>query len=124
MFEATDTPNLIFAWLIKELRKRSTMHLLGGFATLLAGLGLLVVTWAVVYMVSIFVLGPWIGYHHWIHSIAGLVLIPVLVWGNSRTSRECLSAYSVSVDTISQTVVNFYLQRGDVGSNVNPLAPE
>jgi hypothetical protein len=124
MPEAADHLNLIFAWLTRELRKRAAMNLLGGLATLLAGLGVLVVTWAAVYMVSIFILGPWIGYHHWIYSIAGLVFIPALFWGNSRTSREYLSEYSVSVGTVSQTVVNFYLPGVGVVSNINPLAPE
>jgi hypothetical protein len=47
MLETTDDLNRIFAWLTRELRRQAMMNILGGVATLLAGIGILVVTWAV-----------------------------------------------------------------------------
>jgi hypothetical protein len=116
-------PAPITGWLRTWVRSQVVLNLAGGVAVLLLGALLLLLTWAMVYLVSIFALGPWLGYHHWCHSVAGLVLIPLLFWGNARTSREYLSEYSVIVGTSSETVVNFYLPGVGLVSNVNPLAP-
>ncbi len=113
----------ITEWLRKWARRQIGLNILGGTGGLLGGIGILVLIWALCYMVSLFVLGHWLGYHHWAHPLAGLVLIPALFWGNARTSREYLSEYSVCVGTSSETVVNFYLPGVGQVSNVNPLAP-
>src|SRR5437868_1930390 len=115
--------NLIATWLRSWGRKQASLNLLGGAATVLGGVAILVVTWGTVYIFSLFALGPWLGFHHWVHSIAGLLLIPLLFWGNARTSREYLSEYAVSTGTTSETVFNFYLPGVGLVSNVNPLAP-
>jgi hypothetical protein len=55
--------------------------------------------------------------------LAGLVFIPLLFWGNARTSREYLGKYSVAPGPGSDKVV--FVQVGyHRYSNVNPLAPE
>jgi hypothetical protein len=113
----------IAAWLRKWVKTQVTLSWLGGSGAVLAGCAILLLTWGLVYVVSLFALGPWLGFHHWIHSVAGLFLIPALFWGNSRTSRDYLSEYSVSVGTTSETVVNFYLPGVGLVSNINPLAP-
>jgi len=113
----------IAVWLRKWMRSQATLNLFGGLAALAGGIAILIATWGLVYVVSLFALGPWLGFHHWIHSIAGLLLIPALFWGNARTSREYLSEYSVNVGTASGAVVNFYLPGVGLVSNVNPLAP-
>ncbi|HEY5910223.1 MAG TPA: hypothetical protein VJA21_06420 [Verrucomicrobiae bacterium] len=115
---------LVTGWLGKWARTQAIMSLLGAVAVFLAGVAVLVLTWALMYMVSLFVLGPWLGYHHWLLSVAGLVVIPLLFWGNARTSREYLSEYEVTTGTASGTVVNFYLPGVGMGSTVNPLAPK
>ena len=114
---------LIAQWLRNWVRSQVTLGVFGGLGTLLAGIALLVLTWGLVYVVSLFALGPWLGFHHWIHWVAGLILVPALFWGNSRTSREYLSEYSVDVGTASEGVVNFYLPGIGLASNVNPLGP-
>src|SRR5262249_42691324 len=74
--------------------------------------------------VSLFALGAWVGFHHWAHTVGPFILIPLLFWGNARTSREYLSEYSVTTGTTSDEVVNFYLPGVGTVSNVNPLAPD
>lgn len=113
----------IAGWLRTWVRSQVALNLFGGVATVLGGFVLLLLTWGMVYIVSLFACGPWLGYHHWIHTVLGLILIPALFWGNARTSREYLSEYSVSVGTTSQQVVNFYMPGVGLVSNVNPLAP-
>jgi hypothetical protein len=115
--------SVIAVWLRDWVRRQVWLSIAGGLGAILGGIALLVLTWGFVYMVSLFTMGPWLGYHHWIHSIAGLILIPALFWGNARTSREYLSEYAVSVGTASQTIVNVYLPGVGLVSNVNPLAP-
>jgi hypothetical protein len=110
-------------WLGRWVRSQITLNWLGGVGMLLAGTGILVLTWGVTYMVSLFALGAWLGFHHWFHSAAGIFLIPALFWGNARTSRDYLSEYSVTVGTAADTVVNFYIPGVGMGSNINPLAP-
>jgi hypothetical protein len=110
-------------WLDRKLKRDRALCWAGGLGSLLAGAAILLVTWGLIYVVSLFVIGPWLGYRHWAHSILGLAMIPALFWGNSRTSREYLSEYSVSTGTSSDKVVNFYLPGVGLGSNVNPLAP-
>jgi len=100
------------------------LNVLGGGLSLLGGLAILAATWGLIYLISLFALGPWLGYRHWIHSAAGWVIIPTLFWGNARTSREYLTEYSVSVGTTFDTVVDFYLPGIGMASNVNPLAPD
>jgi hypothetical protein len=97
--------------------------MLGGILGLLGGFAILTATWGVAYLVSLYALGPWVGFGSRIHLAAGLVLIPALFWGNARTSREYLSEYSVTVGTVSQEVVSFWLPGVGMASNVNPLAP-
>ncbi|HWI56935.1 MAG TPA: hypothetical protein VNZ22_06900 [Bacillota bacterium] len=116
-------PNRINDWLRAWAQKQALLNLVGGVGTLLAGIGILIATWALVYAVCLFALGPWLGYRHWAHSVAGWVFIPALFWGNARTSREYLSDYSVTVGTTSETVVSFYLPGVGMGSTINPLAP-
>ena len=111
-------------WLRKSLRNQIVINAAGACAIFLAGIGILVLTWGFVYVVSLFALGPWLGYHHWAHVSLGLALIPALFWGNARTSQEYLSEYSVTTGTASDTVVSFYLPGVGTGSNVNPLAPD
>jgi hypothetical protein len=113
----------ITVWLGKKLRRDRSLCWLGGLGSLLGGGAVLLATWGLIYMVSLFALGPWLGYRHWIHSVLGLVMIPALFWGNARTSREYLSEYSVTTGPASDQVVNFYLPGVGLGSNVNPLAP-
>ena len=96
-------------WLRKSLRNQIVINAAGAFAIFLAGIGILVLTWGFVYVVSWFALGPWLGYHHWAHVSLGLALIPALFWGNARASQEYLSEYSVTTGTASDTVVSFYL---------------
>jgi hypothetical protein len=84
----------------------------------------LVATWGLIYLVSLFALGPWLGYRHWAISATGFIVVPLLFWGNARTSQEYLEEYSVTVGTVSQTVVTFDLPGVGLVSNVNPLAPE
>lgn len=110
-------------WLRKWVRAQISLNLLGSIGALLGGIAILILTWGLVYLVSFFALGVWLGYHHWVHTVAGLLLIPLLFWGNARTSREYLTEYSVSVGTTSETVVNFYLPGVGQVSNINPLAP-
>ncbi len=111
-------------WLGRKLKRDTTLCWLGGMGGLLGGAAILLATWGLIYMVSIFALGPWLGYRHWVHSILGLAVIPALFWGNARTSREYLSEYSVTTGTASDQVVNFWLPGVGLGSNVNPLAPD
>ncbi len=111
-------------WLRTSVRKQIPLNAAGGLAMLLGGIAILVATWAFVYMVSLFALGPWLGYHHWAHSVVGLLLIPALFWGNARTSREYLSEYSVTTGTASDAVVSFFLPGAGMVSNVNLLAPD
>jgi hypothetical protein len=115
--------NRIIEWLRKWIRTQFRLNVLGGGLGLVGGLAILAATWGLIYVVSLFALGPWLGFRHWIHSAAGWVIIPALFWGNARTSREYLSEYSVTVGTTSDTVVNFYLPGIGMASNVNPLAP-
>ncbi len=116
--------SFVVAWLTRHLRKQASASLFLGVLCLLGGLAILLVTWGLVYAVSLFALGPWIGYRHWLHSVAGWIMLPALFWGNARTSREYLSEYSVTVGTASDQVVNFYLPGVGMTSSVNPLAPE
>jgi hypothetical protein len=116
--------NHVIELLRKRVGKQVGLNVLGGGLSLLGGLAILAATWGLIYLVSLFALGPWLGYRHWIHSAAGLVIIPTLFWGNARTSREYLTEYSVSVGTTSDTVVDFYLPGIGMASNVNPLAPD
>jgi hypothetical protein len=111
-------------WLSRRVWVQSLQKLLGGFLMLLGGIVLLATTWGFSYMVSLLALGSWIGYHHWFHSVFGLVVIPILFVGNARTSREYFSEYSVTTGTASGEVVNFYLPGVGLPSNVNPLAPD
>lgn len=108
----------------RKIRTQARLMLLGGGLSLLGGLAILAATWGLIYLVSLFALGPWLGYRHWIHVAVGWFIIPALFWGNARTSREYLSEYSVTVGTASDTVVNFYLPAIGMASNVNPLAPD
>jgi len=114
----------ITEWLCQRLKTQARLNVLGGVATLLGGLAILAATWGLTYLVSLVAIGPWLGYRHWIHSAIGLFFVPALFWGNARTSREYLSEYSVSVGTVSDTVVSFYLPGVGMASNVNPLAPD
>jgi ABC-type protease/lipase transport system fused ATPase/permease subunit len=116
--------NRIIERLGQRVRKQAGLNLLGGGLSLLGALAVLAATWGLIYVVSLFALGPWLGHRHWIHATLGWVVIPALFWGNARTSREYLSEYSVNVGTTSETVVNFYLPGLGMGSNVNPLGPE
>src|SRR5947207_11195226 len=111
-------------WLRKSLRNQIILNATGSLAMLLAGIGILVVTWGFVYIVSLFALGSWLGFHHWAHPVVAFVFIPLFFWGNARTSREYLSEYSVTTGTSSDTVVNFHLPGVGMASNVNPLAPD
>ena len=113
----------ITAWLGRKLKRDSALCWLGGLGSLLGGGAILLTTWGLIYMVSLFALGPWLGYRHWVQSVLGLVVIPALFWGNAQTSRDYLSEYSVTTGTASDRVVNFYLPGVGLGSNVNPLAP-
>jgi hypothetical protein len=116
-------PSRVIEWLHKWVRKQSLLNHLGGLGLLLAGAGILLATWGLCYVVSLFALGPWLGYHHRIHSLLGVFILPLLFWGNARTSREYLSEFSVSVGTASSEVVSFYIPGIGMASNVNPLAP-
>ena len=100
------------------------LNLLGAGLTLLGGVALLALTWAFTYLVSLVTLGQWLGYHHWMHGVAGCLLVPLLFWGNARTSREYLSDYSVTVGTVCDKVQTFFLPGVGMASNVNPLAPD
>lgn len=115
--------DLVFQWLRKWARTQANINLFGGLGVLLGGIAVLAVTWGFIYMVSLFALGPWLGYHHWLLWAVGLLIIPLLFWGNARTSRDYLSGYSVSVGTASDKIVNFYLPGVGMVSNINPLAP-
>lgn len=111
-------------WLRKLVRRQVGLNLLGSGLSLLGGLAILAATWGLTDMVSLAALGPWLSYLHWIHSAVGWLILPLLFWGNARTSREYLSNYSVSVGTSPDTVVNFYVPGIGMTSNVNPLAPD
>ncbi len=115
--------DLVFQWLRKWAHTRALTNLLGGLGVVLAGSALVGATWGFTYLVSLFALGPWLGYHHWLLWAAGLILIPLLFWGNNQTSREYLSEYSVTVGTASEKIVSFYLAGVGTVSNINPLAP-
>jgi len=69
----------IIEWLGRKIRAQGRLMLLGGGLSLLAGLAILAATWGLVYLVSLLALGPWLGYHHWIHSVIGLVILPALL---------------------------------------------
>src|SRR6266480_495537 len=112
------------AWLSRRVRVQSAQKVCGSLLTLLAGLATLAATWGLIYLVSLVALGRWIGHQHWLHSVLGLIVIPLLFIGNARTSREYLAEYSVTTGTASGGVVNFYLPGVGMVSNVNPLAPE
>jgi hypothetical protein len=114
----------IKTWLTRRIRARSVQSLVGGFLTLLGGCVVLAATWGLCYLVSLVALGTWIGHHDWVHSVVGLIVIPVLFVGNARTSREYLSQYSVTTGTASDQVVHFYVPGVGMGSTVNPLAPD
>lgn len=114
----------IIHWLRGHAKSQAALNLLGGAGMLLVGFGILAATWAFMYMVSLFVLGRWLGYGHWVHWAAGLIVIPILFWGNATTSREYLSEYSVTVGTAFDQPVTFFLPGVGIVSNVNPLAPD
>ena len=65
-------------WLSRRVRVLSAQRMLGGFLMLLGGAALLVATWGLCYVVSLFALGGWIGHQHWFHSVLGLFVIPIL----------------------------------------------
>ena len=100
-------------------RRQATMTAL---LSLFGAVACLCVTWGLSYLVSLFVLGPWLGYQHWIHSIAGIVVVVLLFVAQAQTSTEYWSEYSVTTADGGQ-VVTFYLPGVGMVSNVNPLAP-
>ena len=114
----------IIEWLGQKIRTQFQLGLLFGVLNLLAGLAILAITWGLVYIISLFALGPWFGYSHWICPMVSWIIIPLLFWGNATTSREYLMEYSVTVGTVSDEVVNFYLPGEGIASNVNPFAPD
>jgi hypothetical protein len=95
----------IKAWLSRQVRVQSAQNILGGLLTLLGGFAILAATWGLCYLVSLVALGNWTGHRHWLHSVIGLVVIPILFIGNARTSREYLSEYSVTTGAASDAVV-------------------
>ena len=95
----------------------------GSIAPLIAGALILLVTWGIIWLISFQTLGWWIGHDHWIHTKLGLFLIPLLFWGNARTSREYLADLKVAPGPGSDKVVVISVRHRWV-SNVNPLAPE
>lgn len=115
---------LVTEWLRKRARRQAMLNLLGGILILLGGAVVLALTWLLTYVVSLFALGGWVGFTSWIHTILAWTFLPLLFWGNARTSREYLSQYSVTVGTSFQRVVNFHLIGVGMVSNINPLAPD
>ncbi len=114
----------ITTWLQKKLKRDRLCAWAIGWGCLLAGCAILALTWGFAYMTSLVALGRLMGYHHWLIYTLPWLLLPLLFWGNARTSREYLSEYSVSAANGSGEVVSFYLPGVGLVSNVNPLAPE
>lgn len=113
----------IIEWVRRHARTQAFMLSIGSIALLLGGVLILVATWGITSLISFQTLGWWIGHDHWIHTKLGLFLIPLLFWGNVRTSREYLSDLKVAPGPGSDKVVVICTGDGIV-SNVNPLAPE
>ena len=94
----------------------SLMSMAGGILVFLA-------TWGLSYLVSLVALGPWIGYRHPVHLLAGVVVLILAFVAYRREPPEYWSEYSVT-PVGGAEAVTFYLPGVGVGSNVNPLAPD
>lgn len=112
-------------WLRLRLWREGLNGLLLGAFLLVVGSVLLSITWAMAYMASVWCLGLCLafGLGHWIHAANATAIVPLLFWGNARTSQEYLTDYSVTLGTASQDVKT--LARGGWGHHrlMNPLAP-
>ena len=111
----------IVQWLRHHSRTQALLLAFGSIALFIAGILILVVTWGITYLISLQTLGWWIGHSHWIHSKVGLMLIPLLFWGNARTSREYLANYEVAPSPRSDKVVILQVGMHHL-SNVDPFA--
>jgi hypothetical protein len=112
------------SWLKRRQKSEALLAIVLGVVCLVGSIVILAVTWSVIHAVCLYSFHWILGYGHWSYTLVPTVLLPLLFWGNARTSREYLSKYSVTTGTASDRVVVFYLPRVGLVSNVNPLAPD
>ena len=111
-------------WLKRRQKSEVLLALVLGVVSLVGSIVILAVTWGIIYAVCLNGFHWILGYGHWSYTLVPTLVLPLLFWGNARTSREYLSKYSVTTGTASDKVVVFYLPRIGLASNVNPLAPD
>ncbi len=116
--------DVTIAWLERKVKRQVLYRVALGVFAFVASVAVLAVTWGLVYAACFHSLHWILGLGHWSYTLIATGVIPLLFWGNARTSREYLSEYSVTTGTASDKVVVFYLPRVGLVSNVNPLAPD
>ena len=108
-------------WLKNKIKHEVLGKSLTAFAMFILSSVILFITFWVIYVV-IYLGSYWI--HPLSHTIlcwSSFIVIGLLFWGNSKTSKEYLSEYSFTTGTATDEIVVF---TGGGGSNINPLAPD
>jgi hypothetical protein len=112
--------DIAIEWLAAWRRRSACLAIMGAIGGFGFSVVLLILAWAFVFMVSLYILGGWIPHDvGWWHAVIAMIAIPLLFIGNACVSRETLGQYSFTTGTATNNLV---IVPG-VGSNVNPIAP-
>ena len=118
----------IMAWLDRKLRAESRLAVVLGMCGLGGGVIILGVTWCAIHIVCLYSLSWILGHGHWACFLVPTLMIPLLFWGNARTSQEYLSEYTVTSGIASNTTVAYRVRvspwSNPYASTVHPLAPD
>ena len=110
--------DIAIEWLTAWRRRSVCLAILGAAGGFVFSVVLLILAWAFVFMVSLYLLGGWIPHDvGWWHSVIAMIAIPLLFIGNACVSQETLGQYSFTTGTATDNLV---IVPG-IGSNVNPI---